>query len=136
LISNAAASDVECRDVLLEVFPVSAFVPFREIPVVLNETVHLSYVYSLSPFSSREAFRPFASSLVHLLPNCDGNELLFVLVNCVEHPDFDELMNVPAVTDFLKDLLFSELNPAELRPLLWILSFIFERNALTSMEIL
>jgi hypothetical protein len=138
-VSNIGASCQAYRDKLLPRFPVASLISSdTNHPHMLSEVLHVCYSFSGWRFPIVESFGLLAEGLVALAPLIHRKQrklFLFTLSNLADTVWSDHFFNVPPVSTLLIDVLFSETDPDLLRPLLWTLPFIYERNVITGNEI-
>jgi hypothetical protein len=139
-VANMAASSPLHRDAFIELFPPGALVAAaRPHPQVMSEILHVCYAFSGWPFASPVAFENIANALLAILrlglPKRAHQVFLWTCSNLADCHTFDRILNVPEISDVLRSVLFSILDPSILKPVLWTLSFIFERNRIAGLEI-
>jgi hypothetical protein len=74
--------------------------------------------------------------LKHGLKKSDRRTFLLVCSNLADRETFDEILNVPELSELLRAVIFTKLDPSLLKPALWTLSWIFERNRITGSDII
>jgi hypothetical protein len=69
------------------------------------------------------------------LPKGGQQLFLFILSNLVETLRFDEKLNAPEIEGFVRSVLFSVLDPSRLRPALWTLLWVYQRNKIKASDV-
>jgi hypothetical protein len=136
-VANIASASAEYRDCLLALFPIPLILD--SVPNhshIISEILHLCYAFSGWPFPSEDKFELLANGLLKIeLTETHCKLFLLTLSNLASSLWFDAHLNHPEVSALLRVILFEELDPSALKPALWTLSWIYERNVIQAPEI-